>query len=150
STQIDGAVNNDVFGLSANGFPGGAAGPISLDAVGEVQLVVAPFDVRQGDFSAGGVNPVTRSGSNTFSRTADGFGRTEALVGAIPDILDPSKSTRVGSFDDHQAGFSLGGPIVRRRAFFFGNLEIARRASPSGFSVSGDSGQLWGSRTNVE
>src|SRR5262249_56305255 len=68
SIQIDGAVNNDLFGLSSTGAPGGQAGtnPISLDAVAELQLVIAPYDVRQGGFTGGGVNAVTRSGSNEF------------------------------------------------------------------------------------
>ena len=63
---IDGSVNNDLFGLAATGTPGGQAEAsfISLDAVQEVQLLVSPFDVRQGGFSGGGVNAVTRSGAN--------------------------------------------------------------------------------------
>src|SRR5262245_40032264 len=62
--QIDGAVNNDLFGIAANGAPGGQADtqPISLDAIQELQLVVAPYDVRQGGFSGGGVNAITKSG----------------------------------------------------------------------------------------
>ena len=71
SIQIDGAVNNDLFGLSATGAPGGQteSQPISVDALEELQLLVAPYDVRQGGFSGGGVNAVTRSGTNTFSGT---------------------------------------------------------------------------------
>ena len=69
SIQIDGAVNNDVFGIPSSGVPGGQTGsqPISLDAIQEVQLVVAPYDVRQGGFSGGSMNAVTKSGSNAFS-----------------------------------------------------------------------------------
>src|SRR5205809_502044 len=75
--QIDGAVNNDLFGLAASGTPGGQTGtqPISLDAIAELQLVVAPYDVRQGGVSGGGINAITRSGSNTFGGTAYYFGR---------------------------------------------------------------------------
>ena len=69
--QIDGAVNNDLFGLAASGTPGGQTGvqPISYDALGEIQLVVAPYDVRQeGGFSGGGINAITKSGGNAFQR----------------------------------------------------------------------------------
>src|SRR6185369_7186225 len=68
---IDGAVNNDIFGLAASGTPEGQTGtqPISLDAIQELQLVVAPYDVRQGGFSGGSMNAVTKSGTNSFSGT---------------------------------------------------------------------------------
>src|SRR5439155_7122031 len=67
SLQIDGAVNNDLFGLASSaGVPGGTAEtqPVSLDAVQEIQLVVSPYDIRQGGFSGGGINAITKSGSN--------------------------------------------------------------------------------------
>ena len=66
--QIDGAVNNDVFGLAESGTPGGPAGtqPVSIDAIQELQLVVSPVDVRQAGFSGGGMNAITKSGSNTL------------------------------------------------------------------------------------
>ena len=67
SIQIDGAVNNDLFGLSGSGAPGLSA-PISLDAVQEFELVLAPYDVRYGGFTGAGLNAITRSGTNTFSR----------------------------------------------------------------------------------
>src|SRR5204863_9247251 len=70
--QIDGAVNNDVFGLAATGTPGGQTGtqPVSLDAIQEVQLVVSSYDVRQGGFTGGGVNAITKSGSNALHGSA--------------------------------------------------------------------------------
>jgi len=79
--QIDGAVNNDLFGLADTGTPGGQTGtqPISLDAVQEVQVVVSPYDVRQGGFSGGGVNVVSKSGTNTMSGSAYMFGRNQKL-----------------------------------------------------------------------
>jgi len=86
--QIDGAVNNDVFGLASNGAPGGQAGtqPISLDAIQEIQVVVSPYDVRQGGFSGGGVNAVTRSCANAFSGTGYWYQRSQSLVGTIPAV----------------------------------------------------------------
>jgi hypothetical protein len=147
--QVDGAPFNDLFGASQTG-PGGQAGaqPISLDTINEVQLVVAPYDVRQGGFSGGGINAVTKSGSNQLHGTGYGFGQTSGLVGAIPAVIG-SPTTRIGAFSSHQVGGSLGGPIVRNRAFFFANVESARQSTPSGFSASGDSGQSWGHQTEV-
>ncbi len=84
SLQIDGAVNNDLFGLASSaGTPGGTAEtqPISLDAIQEIQLVVSPYDVRQGGFSGGGINAITKSGTNDIHGTAFFFGRNQDWVG---------------------------------------------------------------------
>jgi Carboxypeptidase regulatory-like domain len=148
--QIDGAVNNDLFGLADSGTPGGQTGtqPISLDAISEFQLVVAPYDVKQGGFSGGGLNIITKSGTNAFHGTGYYFARNQNLIGAIPGIATvatPSPvDTLVGKFTDKQGGFSLGGPIVKNNAFFFTNLDWARKNTPVGFSLSGNSGQPWG------
>jgi hypothetical protein len=150
SIQIDGAVNNDVFGIPATGTPGAQTGaqPISLDAIQEVQLVVAPYDVRQGGFTGGGINAVTKSGSNTFAGTGYWFGRNEKLTRSIPAIATaavPSPGVvKLEGFKDQQGGFSLGGPILQNRAFFFGNLDLARKSLPTGFSGDGSGGQAWG------
>jgi hypothetical protein len=147
--QIDGAVNNDLFGLADTGTPGGQTGtqPISFDAISEIQLEVAPYDVRQGGFSGGAINVVTKSGSNALSGTAYMYARNQGLIGKIPGIATvatPSPAdTPVGTFTDKQGGFSVGGRIVQNKAFFFGNLDLGRRNTPSGFSISGNSGQLW-------
>ena len=139
NVQIDGAVNNDVFGLAASGTPGGQTEtqPISLDAIQELQLVVSPYDVRQGGFSGGGINAITRSGTNDFHGTGYFFGRNQDWVGKSPT------GTKVGTFKDQQFGASIGGPLVQKRAFFFSNVEWGRRDNPSGVSVSG-SGQQFG------
>jgi hypothetical protein len=147
--QIDGAVNNDLFGLADSGTPGGQTGtqPISLDAVAEFQLVVSPYDVKQGGFSGGGVNIITKSGSNELHGTGYYYARNQKLIGSIPGIATvatPSPAdTLVGRFTDKQGGFSLGGPVVHDKAFFFTNLDWARKNTPSGFSLSGNSGQQW-------
>ena len=150
--QIDGAVNNDLFGLAASGTPGGQTGtqPISLDALAELQLVVAPYDVRQGGFSGGSINAVTRSGTNSVSGTGYWFGRSEALVGKIGSLTDKSVTTAVGRFKDQQGGFSLGGPIVQNKAFYFGNLDLGRKTTPNGFSASGATGQPFGHTAEVQ
>ncbi|HPW20794.1 MAG TPA: TonB-dependent receptor [Vicinamibacterales bacterium] len=154
--QIDGAVNNDVFGLAATGTPGGQTGtqPVSLDAIQEVQLVVSPYDVRQGGFSGGGINAITKSGTNAFKGSAYLYGRDESLVGKLPSVITPAKptptDTKVGEFSDKQYGVSLGGPVVRNKAFFFGNVDWARKKTPVGYSIDGSSGQTWGNADTVQ
>ena len=132
SLQIDGAVNNDLFGLAAGaGVPGGNAAtqPISLDAIQELQLVVSPYDVRQSGFSGGGINAITKTGTNTIRGTAFVFGRNQKWVGKNIN------NQAISKFSDYQTGFSLGGPIVRNKVFFFGTFDMQRRDTPSGFSV---------------
>ena len=138
--QIDGAVNNDLFGLARQGTPGGQANtqPISLDAVSELQLVVAPYDVRQSGFSGGGINVITRSGSNRFSGTAYVYSRNQGLVGRGVD------DAPIATFFDRQHGASAGGPLVRNRAFFFANIDVQRRETPAGYSLDGASGVDFG------
>jgi len=105
--------------------------------------VVSPYDVRQGGFSGGGINAITRSGSNQFKGTAYFFGRNQDWVGESPT------GTKVGQFKDQQFGGSLGGRIVENKAFFFGNVDWGRRDNPSGISVSG-SGQQFGREPEVD
>jgi hypothetical protein len=140
NVQIDGAVNNDLFGLADSGTPGGQteSQPVSIDAVQELQLVVSPYDVRQGGFSGGGVNAITRSGTNEYHGTAYFFRRSEGLVGDGPD------ERPIAEFSDKQFGASVGGPIARNKAFFFVNVEFGRRKRPSGWSIDGSSGQAFG------
>lgn len=146
--QIDGAVNNDLFAISDASAPGGAAEtqPISLDAIQELQLVVSPYDVRQGGFTGGSINAVTKSGANQLHATAYYFGRDDGLVGKISDR---NRQIPLGPFSDKQAGASVSGRIVRNRAFFFGNVDIGRRNTPSGFSI-GDTGQNWGNQAEAQ
>jgi hypothetical protein len=133
--QIDGAVNNDLFGLAASGTPGGQAGtkPITLEAIQEFQVVLAPFDVRQGGFTGAGINAVTRSGTNEFHGSLAGFGRNQSLVGNYR--VGDTESSSVADFRQLEGAFSLGGPIVRDRAFFFVAGELARREAPHGAFV---------------
>lgn len=139
--QIDGSVNNDLFGLADTGTPGGQAGttPISLDAIQEVQLVLADMDVRQGGFSGGSVNAITRSGANDFAGSAFYFTRDDGDFGDGPAELGT-----FGEFSEDQYGFRLGGPIKRDKAFFFVNADIEERTSPTGWSIDGSSGQAFG------
>lgn len=144
--QIDGAVTNDLFGLSSTGAPGGQAGtnPIALDSVGEIQLVVAPYDVRLGGFTGGGINAVTRSGTNEFHGTGYYFFRNNNLVGKGP--LDRA----LADFSNKLYGVSAGGPIAKDRAFFFATAEQTNRNQPSGFSTNGTSGQSFGHQAEIQ
>ncbi len=125
---IDGAVNNDVFGLSGSGTPGGQAGtqPISLDAISEIQVVLAPYDVTFGNFTGAGVNAVTRSGTNHFEGSAYYFVRNENTIGK-----DPRTRADADEFTIKQYGFRFGGPIIKNKLFFFVNAELGREATPT-------------------
>src|SRR5690606_4774012 len=81
--QIDGAANNDLFGLGSGGTPGNDVGakPISMEAIQEFQVVIAPFDVRQGGFTGAGVNAITKSGTNDFHGTFTYYGRNQSFAG---------------------------------------------------------------------
>ncbi|MDO5616447.1 MAG: TonB-dependent receptor, partial [Cruoricaptor ignavus] len=129
---IDGAVNNDVFGLAGSGTPGGQAGtqPISLDAIQEIQVAMAPFDVTQGNFTGAGVNAVTRSGTNKFEGSVYAFGRNQQTIGK--SVITGEKSTK---FSDVQYGVRVGGPLIKNKLFFFLNAEAGRRTYPLAFNA---------------
>lgn len=151
NVQIDGAVNNDLFGLADSGTPGGQTEtqPISLDAVQELQLVVSPYDVRQGGFAGGGLNAVTKSGTNKFRGTAFYYFRNRDLAGPGPcpaaGTCADDSARKLSEFSDKQFGGNIGGPILKNKAFFFLNVDIGRRRQPSGFSADGSSGTNWAS-----
>jgi len=129
--QIDGSVNNDLFGLAAQGTPGGQTNTnaISLDAVQEINLLVSPYDVRQGGFTGGAINMVTRSGANDFNGSVFYYRRGDSLVRSSLD------GAEFGSFSDNDFGGRLGGPIVQDRVFFFGSYEGVRSSVPAGSSI---------------
>ncbi len=126
--QVDGVNYNDLFGLGGTGAPAGQSNvtPISLEAIEEFQIVIAPYDVRQSGFTGAGVNAITRSGTNRFSGALFLYGRNQDFIGKSPDTL----RRKYPDFSDYQAGFRLGGPILRNRLFFFANAEITRYRSP--------------------
>ncbi len=132
NVQIDGTQYNDLFGLGSSGTPGGQSGtnPISLDAIQEFQVVVAPYDVREGGFTGGGINAITRSGTNNYSGSAYFYGRNQDLVGKSPN-KDESKRKDFEEFKDYQYGFRVGGPIMKDQLFFFVNGELTEDSRPS-------------------
>ncbi len=138
NVTIDGAVNNDAIGFSPSlGGQTGTSGmngsstrtnPVSLDAIEDMQVYLAPFDVKIGNFTGGSINAVTRSGTNKVSGSVYGFGRNASITG----------NDRVGSlgkmnndFQDYQAGFRIGFPIIKNKLFFFSNEEVTHRQDPT-------------------
>ena len=129
---IDGAVNNDVFGLSGSGTPGGQANtqPISLDAIQELQVVLAPYDVTYGNFTGGGVNAVTRSGTNNTEGSVYFFTRNQNTIGK-----SPLTNLKANDFTNSQFGFRLGGALVKNKLFYFVNAELGRISAPLTFNA---------------
>ena len=129
---IDGAVNNDVFGLSGSGTPGGQAGttPISLDAIQEIQVVLAPYDVSYGNFTGAGVNAITRSGTNNFEGSLYYLMRNQNTVGK-----DPVSRLKTTAFDDKTYGARFGGPIIKNKLFFFASAEMTKRTQATLFNA---------------
>ena len=119
---VDGANFNNNFGLSEK-LPGGG-NPISIDAIEELQVVISPYDVRQTNFIGGGVNAITKSGTNTLKGTAYVYHRNENMRGdtvageQISGARDKDRTTTYG--------FTLGGPIVKNKLFFFVNAELSK------------------------
>ena len=127
--QIDGAVNNDLFGLGSSGVPGGQnenARPIPLDAVKQFQILVSPFDVRQGGFTGGLINAVTKSGTNEFHGDAWVETQNQGIVGK------DSAGNSIANFNTTRFGGSLGGPIIRDKAQFFLSADIQHSLTPYG------------------
>jgi len=140
--QIDGALNQDVFGLSPTGVAGGQARGrvIPLSAIEELQVLIAPFDVRQSGFTGGVLNAVTRSGTNEWEGSAFAYYRDDWLVG---DVVVGRESRDPGTLQDVLGGFDLGGPLIRDRLHVFAAGEFERRRSPpSGFQIGLDDPRL--------
>ena len=137
NVTIDGAINNDAIGFSpslggqsgTSGMPGSSTrtNPVSLDAIQDIQVYLAPFDVKIGNFLGGSVNAVTRSGTNKLEGSIYAFGRKAWMIG--PNNAG-DKAKLPNDFHDSQTGFRLGFPIIKDKLFFFTNEEITRRQDP--------------------
>ena len=137
--QVDGASNNDYFGLSrGSGTPGGQEGARSLplEAVQEFQIQTAPFDVRQGSFTGGQINAITKSGTNELHGSLFGFYQGQWIAG------NDTAGNASPSFNVEQYGGSVGGPIIEDKLHFFAAGDFRHRATPF-------SGPTIGSTTNV-
>ncbi|HJW31486.1 MAG TPA: carboxypeptidase regulatory-like domain-containing protein, partial [Saprospiraceae bacterium] len=143
---IDGAVNNDVYGLASSGTNGGQTGisPVSMDIIDQLQVVISPYDVSLGGFAGGGVNAVTKSGTNKFSGTAYYFLQNEGLAGKTNGLLakrlapnnPDSVRIKLADFTKKIYGASLGGAIKKDKVFFFTNVEIENDDTPIPFETA--------------
>ncbi|WP_295719848.1 carboxypeptidase regulatory-like domain-containing protein [Mucilaginibacter sp.] len=123
---VDGALFNNSFGLS--GTLGGQASsqPISLDAIDQIQVDIAPYDVRQGNFTGAGVNTVVKSGTNEVKGTVYYYGRGVRLTGYHAG----NTNVPITPFDYHTVGASIGGPIIKNKLFLFVSGEQERVSQP--------------------
>ena len=137
NVTIDGAINNDAIGFSpslggqtgTSAQPGSSTrtNPVSLDAIEDMQVYLAPYDARIGNFTGGSVNAVTRSGTNTVHGSIYGFGRNGSITG--PDNAgDHQKMPH--DFYEYQTGFRVGFPVIKNKLFFFTNEEVTYRQDP--------------------
>jgi hypothetical protein len=133
---VDGALFNNSFGLS--GTLGGqtSSQPISLDAIDQIQVDIAPFDVRQGNFTGAGVNTVVKSGTNTFKGTVYDYIRSTSLTGYHAGVTDITKTP----FTYRQTGVSVGGPIIKNKLFLFVSGEQERISAPATSYVASSPG----------
>jgi hypothetical protein len=144
---VDGAVFNNGFGLRNS--PGDTSGvaPISLAAIEQVQVSLAPYDVRQGNFVGASVNTVTRSGGNMFSGSLYHTWRDEAVVGTKAKTA----TVNPGTFNFRNTGGWVSGPIWKNRTFFFANYENEAFTQPgTTFRANLGSEPVGGSVTRVK
>ncbi len=148
SIFIDGAVNNDVFGLTSSGTNGGQTGisPISMDAIEQFQVSVAPYDIKQSGFAGAGINAVTKSGTNEFKGTGYYFFRNENFAGTSPDSLQ----TKYDPFSNKSYGISVGGPIIKNKLFFFFNAEQQRNETPNPYNFATYEGNMKNKRDTID
>jgi hypothetical protein len=148
NVTVDGSINNDAIGFSpslggqtgTSGMPGSStrSNSISLDAIQDVQVYIAPYDVKLGNFLGGSINAVTRSGSNNVEGSLYMYGRNAAITGNNR-VGDNSKMP--SSFEDFIYGGRVGLPVVKDKLFLFSNIEYTKRTDPV-FYNAGDQGAL--------
>ncbi len=126
SITIDGIRLNDDFGLNRTGNPG-RANPVSIDAIDQIVVKTSDYDVEASQYLGGNINIVTKSGSNEFHGSAYGFIKSDKLAGDLPSGAEPV-------LEDEIYGFTLGGPILKDRLFFFANYEKFTTSTPVNFT----------------
>jgi hypothetical protein len=141
---IDGANNNDILGNSVNGMNGGLTGspPISIEAIEEFNVSLAPYDVQYGNFTGGSMNTITRSGSNESKSSVWYFFRNEELAGKSPQPLPKPGSPgefyrpKLSSFFNQTLGIWNSGPLVKNKLFYFVLFEKQSETRPQPFNMS--------------
>lgn len=137
NVTVDGANFNNNFGLSGSNMPGVSGEPISMESIEEIQVAVAPFDVRQSNFTGAGVNAITKSGTNQFRGSVYGFYRDQSFNGK--KIRD--KELTVSESAKKAYGFTLGGPIIENKLFFFVSGEKETTLTPGNTLLALDEGR---------
>ncbi|WP_246229753.1 TonB-dependent receptor [Mucilaginibacter humi] len=142
NVTLDGAINNDAIGFSPSlGGQSNASGrvgsstrtsPVSLDAIQDIQVYVAPYDIKIGNVLGGSINAVTRSGTNDVTGSIYGYGRGAFMVGPnnAPATSGGDGSKLPSAFHDLNTGFRVGFPLIKNKLFFFTSEEFARRVDP--------------------
>ena len=145
SFQIDGAMNNDVFGLTANGSNGGQAGaqPVSMETIDQVQINIAPFDVRQSGFTGGAINAITKSGTNQVHASVYGYANNQALyskkyANADGSIVENALTEQL----QYQAGATVGGAIIKDKLFFFASFEKSDNSYPNAYGLGASASKV--------
>lgn len=138
---VDGAINNDVFGLAASGTNGGQASisPISIDAIDQFQVVISPYDAAQGHFVGGGINAITKGGTNKTEGSVYYFLQNQNLAGKTPTGLK-EKATKLNNFSKKTYGFRVGGAFVKNKLFYFINVDLQRDIRPQPFDFNSYAG----------
>jgi hypothetical protein len=144
--SVDGANASDAFGLSSSGTNGGQANinPISIDAIQEIQVVLSPYDVTQGGFTGGGINAVTKSGTNKFHGSVYGQYQDQSFVGKNNAYNSTIARLPYANFKNKTFGASVSGPIIQNKLFFFVNAERFKKTTPVGFdpTISGSGSKV--------
>lgn len=139
NVTVDGANLNNNFGLSSDPLPGGGPNPISLDAIDEISVNIAPYDVRQGNFTGANIAAVTKSGTNTYHGSAYAYYRNQKYIGTkVADVKLPALAKSYNK----TFGATIGGPIIKNKLFFFLNGEYEERSAVLDYyTPAGGSGQ---------
>lgn len=145
NVTVDGANFNNSFGLS--GTLGGQTNsqPISLDAIEQIQVNISPYDITQGGFSGAGINSVTRSGTNQFKASAYGFLRNQNLQGYHVENTEVAKTR----FYNDTRGFTVGGPILKNKLFFFLSAEQVLQSTPATTVIASDAAHTPGGNVSI-
>ncbi|MDQ6756697.1 MAG: carboxypeptidase regulatory-like domain-containing protein, partial [Bacteroidota bacterium] len=147
--SIDGANASDAFGLGSTGGNGGNSNinPISIEAIQEIQIVLSPYDVTQGGFTGGGINAVSKSGTNKLKGSIFGQYQNQNYVGKSSAYNSTITRSYYGNFKNQTYGASLGGPIIKNKLFFFASADRFQKVTPVAFDPT-DPGS--GSKVSVD
>jgi outer membrane receptor protein involved in Fe transport len=142
---VDGANLNNNFALSSDPLPGAGNNPVSLDAIEEISVTIAPFDVRQGNFTGANIAAITKSGTNIFHGTAYTYWQNEKMVG---DHVGKAIASNP-PFKSNIYGASIGGPIIKNKLFFFINGELEKKPPAAGITWTPKGGSGAGNISDV-